>query len=87
VIATQRPKRIPLLFKSEVEHMYIFKLNLHEDQIVVAQMTDIDPLDIKDLRDFEFIYYNCLTGQRSNILTLDLTRKSLSLVKNQKVAS
>lgn len=72
LIAAQRPRRIPLLFKSEVEHMYIFSLNLVEDKITVAHMTDIDPLDIPT-ENHKFIYYNCLTGKRSPILKLNLS--------------
>jgi hypothetical protein len=73
VIATQRPKRIPLLFKSEVEHIYVFALNLREDRQIVSDITDIDELEIFDLKNYEFIYYNCLTGQRSGVLQLDIS--------------
>jgi hypothetical protein len=73
VVATQRPKRIPLVFKSEVEHMYIFRLNLMEDRLVIAQNTDIDIHELLDLQNYEFIYYNCLTGKRSRVLKLDLS--------------
>jgi hypothetical protein len=73
IIATQRPKRIPLVFKSEVEHMYIFSMNLQEDILVVSQNTDIDPYEIRDLENYQFIYYNCLTGRRSQVLKLNLS--------------
>ena len=76
LVACQRPKRIPLIFKSEVEHMYIFRLQLWEDIEVISKNTDIDPVDIRNLNNYEFIYYNCLTGQRSEVLKLDLSKRA-----------
>lgn len=76
LVACQRPKRIPMIFKSESEHIYIFALHLWEDIEVISKNTDIDPVDIRNLQNHEFIYYNCLTGQRSNVLKLDLSRST-----------
>jgi hypothetical protein len=84
VIATQRPKRIPILLLSESEHYYIFRLNMAEDCARVYEITGIDPLAIRGLRNYEFYYYNSLTGEYSNKLTLDLTSReapTIPLVK------
>lgn len=71
MIATQRPKRVPLILFSESEHFFVFRLNLMEDRMRVYEMTGIDPLEQTTLENFEFFYYSALTGQYSNRLTLD----------------
>jgi hypothetical protein len=74
IIATQRPKRIPLITLSESEHIYIFRLNLAEDRGRAWEITGIDPLDQADLRNYEFFYYNALTGKASDKLKLNISR-------------
>lgn len=71
-IATQRPKRIPLITISESEHFYIFRLNLLEDKMRVYEITNISIEEQIELRNYEFIYYNGLTGERSPKLKLKL---------------
>jgi GTPase SAR1 family protein len=72
IIATQRPKRIPLITMSEAEHFYIFRLNLLEDRIRTEELTGIDTLEQTELREYEFYYYNALSGLRSNKLKLKI---------------
>lgn len=62
LVATQRPHRIPLVTLSEAEHYYIFRLNLLKDRQRVEEITGISALDQTDLKEFEFFYYNILTG-------------------------
>jgi hypothetical protein len=71
VIATQRPKRVPLILFSESEHFFIFRLNLIEDRLRVYELTGIDPVEQTSLENHEFFYYSALTGQRSNRLKLN----------------
>lgn len=73
IIATQRPKRIPLITLSESEHIYVFRLNLAEDRGRTWEITGIDPLDQADLRNYEFFYYNALTGKASDKLKLNIS--------------
>lgn len=72
IVATQRPKRIPLITLSEAEHFYIFRLNLLEDRIRVYELTGVDPMEQTTLERFEFFYYNALWGERSSRLRLNL---------------
>src|SRR5262249_39904615 len=72
VVATQRPKRIPLITMSEAENFYIFRLNLIEDRMRVYELTGIDPIEQMELKRFEFFYYNAVWGQRSGRLRLNL---------------
>jgi len=73
VIATQRPKRIPVLLLSESEHFYVFRLNHPSDRSVVYDICGISVEEQAALHNHEFIYYDCLTGRRSNVLKLDLS--------------
>src|SRR5262245_84370 len=82
MIATQRPKRIPLVLLSESEHVYVFRLAMPEDRIRVWELTGIDPVEQQNLRNHEFIYFNALTGERSGTLKLNLPRPNLHLVRN-----
>lgn len=70
LIATQRPKRIPLIAMSESEHIYVFRLNLNDDRQRTEELTGISIVDQISLRQYEFYYYNVLTGYRSNKLKL-----------------
>lgn len=72
VVATQRPKRIPIVTLSEAEHYYIFKVTQMGDRQWIAEQTGIDPLEQADLKEFEFFYYSQRAGDRSQKLTLDL---------------
>jgi len=71
VIASQRPKRVPLILFSESEHFVVFRLNLMEDRLRVYELTGIDPVEQTTLENYEFFYYSALTGQSSNRLKLD----------------
>lgn len=71
VIATQRPKRIPLIFMSESEHYYIFRLQMNEDRARVEELTGISIEDQIDLKQFEFYYFNVFGGS-TNKLKLNL---------------
>jgi len=75
IVATQRPRRIPILLLSESEHFYIFRLNHNSDRAVVYDITGVTVDEQFGLRNYEFIYYNCLTGERSGVLTLDLNAR------------
>src|SRR5262245_55587206 len=75
VIATHRPKRIPILLLSESEHFYVFRLNHPQDRAVVYEITGISIEEQSELKNYEFIYYDCLTGRRSNVLMLDLSAR------------
>jgi len=72
VVATQRPRRIPILLLSESEHFYVFRLNHSSDRAVVTEITGISVEEQAELRNYQFYYYNCMTGERSGVLTLDL---------------
>jgi len=72
LIATQRPRRIPILLLSESEHFYVFRLNHQSDRAVVREITGIDEDEQARLKNYQFFYYNCLTGERSGVLTLNL---------------
>src|SRR5215510_14793578 len=72
IICAQRPKRIPLLLLSESEHIYVFRVGMPEDRHRCYELTGIDPMEQFELKDFQFIYFNCRTGKRSGVLTLDL---------------
>ncbi len=74
MIATQRPKRIPLITLSESENIYIFRLNLPGDREAVEEITGIDRVDQSTLRNYEFFYFNALTGYRSGKLKLNISR-------------
>lgn len=71
-ISTQRPKRIPLITLSESEHFYIFRLTLNEDKERVYELTNISIQEQIELRPYEFIYYNALTGHKTGKLKLNL---------------
>ncbi len=72
IIATQRPKRIPLITLSESEHVFLFRLNMVEDRIRAYELTGIDPLDQTSLRNYEFFYFNALSGKSTSKMTLTL---------------
>ncbi len=72
LIATQRPARIPLITLSEAEHYYIFRLNWPGDRQRIEEVTGISALEQTDLENFEFIYWNALTGRRTGKLKLNL---------------
>lgn len=72
LIATQRPKRIPLITMSEAEHIYIFRLNLLEDKNRVYELTGIDIEEQNTLNNYEFFYYNALSGFKSKKLKLKI---------------
>ncbi len=72
LIATQRPKRIPLITMSEAEHIYIFRLNLSEDKNRVYELTGIDIEEQNNLSNYEFYYYNALSGFKSKKLKLQI---------------
>lgn len=71
-IATQRPKRIPLITMSEAEHYYVFRLSLIEDRQRVYELTGIPEEEQIELRDYEFIYYNGVSGERTPKLKLQI---------------
>lgn len=71
VIATQRPKRIPLIFMSEAEHYYVFRLQHPDDRFRVEELTGITIEEQIELKQFEFYYFNVFTG-KSNKLKLNL---------------
>jgi len=71
-IATQRPKRIPLITLSEAEHYYVFRLTIIEDRQRVYEITGIPEEEQIELRDYEFIYYNGITGERTPKLKLKI---------------
>ena len=75
IISTQRPRRIPILLLSESEHFYIFRLNHPSDRGVVYEITGVTPEEQSELKNYQFIYYDCLTGNRSGVLTLDLNAR------------
>lgn len=72
IVSTQRPKRIPLITLSESEHIYVFRLNLHEDRIRIKEITGIDPEEQATIQNYEFIYFNALSGLRSSKLKLKI---------------
>lgn len=75
VISTQRPARIPVLLLSESEHFYVFRLNHPFDRARVYEITGITAQEQFELENYQFIYYDCVTGRRSRILTLDLSAR------------
>lgn len=74
ITGTQRPHRVPLIFMSESEHFYIFRLNMLSDRYRVYEMTGISVDEQTDLRNHEFFYYNAVIGQRSNRLVINPAR-------------
>ena len=54
---TQRPSSIPLLFLSEAEHFFIFKLNLEADRKRMSEVTTKDVL-IPPVDKYGFYYYS-----------------------------
>lgn len=71
VVSTQRPKRVPLIFFSEAEHFFIFRLNMVGDRERVFELTGIDPYEQTTLEKYEFFYYSVDTGQPSQRLKLN----------------
>lgn len=72
LIATQRPKRIPLIFLSESEHVYIFRLQLMGDRQTVRELTGLSIEEQMDLKQYEFYYFNVFSGLYNRKLKLDL---------------
>lgn len=54
---TQRPSSIPLLFLSEAEHFFIFKLNLENDRKRMSEVTTKEVL-IPPIDKYGFYYYS-----------------------------
>lgn len=60
--ATQRPSGIPLIFMSEAEHFFIFRLNLDEDRKRLASFAGQEVRE--PVRDkYGFFYYNTNSGR------------------------
>ncbi len=74
LIATQRPKRIPLITMSEAEHYYIFRTHMPEDKERVIELTgkSISMDMMIDLKLYEFYYYNVFNGLYPKKLKLEL---------------
>ncbi len=72
LIATQRPKRVPLNILSEAEHFYIFKLLLLDDRKRVEEICGITVEQQAQLNDYEFFYFNISRGLFPHKLKLDL---------------
>lgn len=72
VIATQRPKRIPLITMSEAEHYYIFRVQMNEDRQRVYELTGLTVEDQIDLNQFEFYYFNVFSGLYPKKMKLNL---------------
>jgi len=72
LIATQRPSRIPLITLSEAEHFYIFRLNLPQDQRRIEEITGITVEEQLSLEQFQFFYWNAITGRHPVKLKLSI---------------
>lgn len=72
LIATQRPKRIPLISMSEAEHYYIFRTQMPEDKERITELTGITFEQQIDLELYEFYYFNVFHGLFPTKLKLKL---------------
>jgi hypothetical protein len=72
LIATQRPKRIPLITMSEAEHYYIFRTQMPEDKVRIFELTGISIEEQIDLKRFEFYYFNVYNGLYPSKLKLSI---------------
>jgi|SRR5271157_331942 len=55
--ATQVPKGIPRIFKSQAEHFVVMKVG-QEDASVAAEIVHVAEKDVSTLKPYEWIYYN-----------------------------
>ena len=68
---TQRPSGIPLIFLSEAEHLFMFRLNLENDRKRCAEVMGKGVLTpVKDIHGF--YYYNDMSGNLSYYPRLDI---------------
>lgn len=72
LIATQRPKRVPLNILSEAEHFYIFKVLLYDDRKRIEEICGITLEQQSELNDYEFYYFNLSRGLFPRKIKLNL---------------
>ena len=74
VIATQRPHNIPLIFLTESEHSYVFRLQGLSDRQRVEELTNgLCTVDMQmGLANHEFYYFNVFEGLFPRKLKLNL---------------
>src|SRR5579872_3043580 len=56
-VSTQAPKGIPRIFKSQAEHFVTFKVG-EEDIDYVAELVHATKEEVRNLGEFEWLYYN-----------------------------
>ena len=71
--ATQRPKSIPQVLKSEAEHIYTFRLKLDVDRVAIEQTTALDEALQAALPTKHVFYYSSEEGGNFGPLTLKLS--------------
>lgn len=70
--ATQRPKSIPQVVKSEAEHIYTFRLKLPQDRRAIEDTTGLDEALQDALPTKHVFYYSTDTGENTGPYRLAL---------------
>lgn len=69
--ASQRPVSIPLIFLSEAQHLFIFRLNNEDDRKTAAGYSD-KRVKIKVVDRYGFYYYNVISDKLQYFKKLDV---------------
>lgn len=77
ICTTQRPSGIPIITMSEATRLFIFRLNMPEDQQRISDIAGFSKIQIATLPPHKFLYWDAYHGRIDEPFTLDVSGLSI----------